>query len=73
MKRRMNTSTLLGNLKILWNMKVMFIPIIIGSLGTVTKGLLKELEYLEISGGIVTIQISTLLISASILRRILEN
>ena len=30
-------------LKKLWNMKVMFIPIIIGALVTVTKGLLKRL------------------------------
>ena len=30
-----------------WNMKVTFIPIIIGTLGTVTKGLLKGLEDLE--------------------------
>ena len=35
-------------LKKLWNMKVTFIPIVIGVLGTVTEGLLKELEDLEI-------------------------
>ena len=33
-------------LKKLWNMKVTFIPIIIGVLGTVTKGLLKGLKNL---------------------------
>ena len=34
-------------LKKLWNMKVMIIPIVIGNLGTVTKGLLKGLEDLK--------------------------
>ena len=29
-------------LKKLWNMKVMIVPIVIGALGTVTKGLLKR-------------------------------
>ena len=37
-------------LKKLWNMKVMIIPIMIGAFGTVTKGLLKGLEDLEIGG-----------------------
>ena len=30
-------------LKKLWNMKVTFIPIVIGALGTVTKGLIQRL------------------------------
>ena len=34
----------------LWNMKVTIIPIVIGAFGTVTKGLLKGLEGLEIRG-----------------------
>ena len=34
-------------LKKLWNMKVMIIPIVIGALGTVTTGLLQELENLD--------------------------
>ena len=34
--------------KNLWNMKVTFIPIVISALGTVTKGLLKGQEDLEI-------------------------
>ncbi len=38
-------------------MKVTFIPIIIGGLGTVTKGLIKGLEDLEIKGREETIQI----------------
>ena len=36
-------------LKKLWNMKVTIVPIVIGALGTVTKGLLKGLEDLEVS------------------------
>ena len=35
-------------LKKLWNMKVTIVPIVIGALGTVTKGLLKGLEDLEV-------------------------
>ena len=37
-------------LKQLWNMKVTIVPIVIGALGTVTKGLLKGLEDLEVGG-----------------------
>ena len=56
-------------LKKLWNMKVTIIPIVIGGLGTVTKGLIKELEELEEDewGGHQTIE---LLRSARILRRV---
>ena len=50
MKRRIGTSTLLRELKMLWNMKVMIVPIVSGALGTVTKGLLKGLEDLEVGG-----------------------
>ena len=35
-------------LKKLWNMKVTIIPIVIGAFGTVTKGLIKGLEDLEV-------------------------
>ena len=35
-------------LKKLWNMKMTIILIVIGAFGTVTKGLIKELEDLEI-------------------------
>ena len=35
-------------LRKLWNMKVMVIPIVIGTLGTVLKGLRRRLEELEI-------------------------
>ena len=50
-----------------------FIPIIIGVLGTVIKGLIKELEDLEIKGRGETIQTTALLRSAKILRRVLET
>ena len=72
-KRRINTWTLLGNWKKLWNMKVTFIPIVIGAFGTVTKGIIKGLEELEIRGQVESIQTTTLLKSARILRRVLET
>ena len=48
-------------LKKLWNMKVTIVPIVIGALGTITKGLLKGLEDLEIGGRVETIQTTALL------------
>ena len=57
--------------KKLWNM-VTIIPIVIGAFGAVTKGLLKGLEDLEI-GQVETIQTTTLLRTATILRRVLET
>ena len=54
-------------------MKVMAMPIVIGTLGTVTEGLLKELEDLETRGRVKTIQATALLRSARILRRDLET
>ena len=56
-----------------WNMKVTIIPILIGVFGTVTKGLLKGLEDLEVGGRVETIQTTTLLRTASVLRRVLET
>ena len=53
-------------LNLLWNMKVAFTPIVSGTLGTVTKGLIKKLEDLEI-------RIHALLKLARILRRVLET
>ena len=52
----------------LWNIKVTIIAIVIGTFGTVTKGLLKKLEDLEIRRRMETIQTT----SARILRRVLE-
>ena len=59
-------------LKKLCNMKVTIIPIVIRSFGTVTKGLSKGLEDLEVGGRVGTIQTTTLLRTARILRIILE-
>ena len=61
------------NWKKLWNMKVTIIPIVIGAFGTVTKGLLKGLEDLEVGGRVETIQTTVLLKTARILRRVLET
>ena len=55
-----------------WNMKVTFIPIVIGALDTITEGLLKGLEDLEIRGWAETIQTTTLFRLARILRKVLE-
>ena len=60
-------------LKKLWNMKVTIIPIVISVFGTATRGLLKGLEDLEVGGGVETIQTTTLLRIAIILRRVLET
>ena len=60
-------------LKKLWNMKVTIVPIVIGALGTITKGLLKGLEDLEIGRRVETIQTRALLRTARILRRVLET
>ena len=55
-------------LKKLWNMKVTIVPIVIGALGTITKGLLKGLEDLKVGGWVETIQMTALLRTARILR-----
>ena len=60
-------------LKQIWNMKVTIIPIVLGPLAIITKGLLKGLEGLEIRGREETIQTTTLLRTVRILRRVLEN
>ena len=60
-------------LKTLWNMKVTIVPIVIGALGTITKGLLKGLEDLEFGGRVETIQTTVLLRRARILKRVLET
>ena len=49
------------------------IPIVIGAFGAVTKGLLKGLKELEVSGRVETIQTTILLRTARILRRVLET
>ena len=60
-------------LKKLWNMIVTFVPIVIGAFGTITKGLLKGLEDLEFGRRVETVQMTALLRTFRILRRILET
>ena len=60
-------------LKNQWIMQVTIIPIVSGAFGIVTKGLLKGLEDLKVGGRVETIQITTLLRTARILRRVLET
>ena len=60
-------------LKKLWNMKVTIVPIVVGALGTIIRGLLKGLEDLEVGGRVETIQTTALLRTARILRRVLET
>ena len=54
-------------------MKTAVIPVVIGALGTVTKGLIKGREDLEIRGRVKTIQTTALSRSARILRKFLET
>ena len=60
-------------LKKIWNIKVTIVPIVIGAFGTVTKGLLKGLEDLEVGGRMESIQTTELLRTARMLRRVLET
>ena len=54
-------------------MKVTIVPIVFGALGTITKVLLKGLEDLGVGGRVETIQMTALLRTAIILRRVLET
>ena len=49
------------------------IPIVIGAFGTVTKGLLKGQDDLDVGGRVETIQMTALLRTARILRKVLET
>ena len=60
-------------LKKLWNKKVSVVPIVFGAFGTVTEGLLKGLEDLEVGGRVENIQTTALSRTARILRRVLET
>ena len=62
-------------MKKLWNMKVTIVPDVIGAFVTITKGLLKGLEDLEVGRGVETVQMLALLRTARILRlrRVLET
>ena len=54
-------------------MKVTIVPVVIGALGTITKGLLKSLGDMEVGGRVETIQTKALLRTAKFLRRVLET
>ena len=54
-------------------MTVTIIPTVIGAFRTVTKGLLKGLEDLEVGGRVETIQTTALLKTPRILRSVLET
>ena len=71
-KKKDKYPDLTRELKKLRNMKVMIIPIVIGALCTVTKGLVQGVEDLKIRGRVETIQTTALLISDRIPRRVLE-
>ena len=72
-ERREKYLDIAREMKRLWNMKVTIIPIVIGALCKITKGLVQGLEVLEITGRMETIQTIVLLRSARILRRVLET
>ena len=54
-------------------MKVTIVPIVIGALGTITKRLLKGLEVLKVGGRVETIQMTSFLRTARILRKVQET
>ena len=72
-EKRNKYRELARELKKLWNMKVTLIPIVICSLGTVTKGLVDELEDLDLRGRVENIQTTALLGTARVLRRVLQT
>ena len=72
-KKRDKYLDLARELKKLWNMKVIEIPIVIGALSTVSKGLVKEQEELEIRTQEETIQMMAQLRLTRILRRVLKT
>ena len=54
-------------------MKVTIVPIVISAFGTQTKGLLNDLEDLVVGGRVETIQMTALLRTSRILRRVLDT
>ena len=73
MKKKDKYLDLARELKKLWNMKVTIILIVIGAFATITKGLSKGLEDVEVGVRVETIQMTALLRTARILRRVLET
>ena len=57
----------------MWNVHVTITPIGVGAFGTVTKGLLKGLEDLEVGGRVETTQTTALLRMTRLPRRVLET
>ena len=55
-EKRDKYSDLAGELKKEWNIRVTVIPMVIGALFNISKGLIKELEELEIGGRAKSIQ-----------------
>ena len=72
-KKREKYFNLARELNKLWNMKVTIIPIVIGALGTVTKGIVQGLEDLEIKVRVENAQTTALLTSARTLIRVLAT
>ena len=72
-KKREKYLDLARELKILLNMKVTVMPIVIGELGMIPKGLVRGLEELKIGGRAVTIINAALLRLARILSRVPET
>ena len=54
-------------------MKVTIVPIVIGAFDVITKDLLKVQENLKVDGQVETIQMTALLRTARILRRVLKT
>ena len=73
MKKIGKYQDLARKLKKLGNMKATVMPIVIGALRTILKGLVQESEDVEIRVQVDSIQITELLRSARILRRIVET
>ena len=59
-------------LRKLWKVKTRVVPIVIGALGTIPKGLVGHLESLGVNLDLAKIQKTTLLGTARILRRVLD-
>ena len=72
-EKKNNYLEIARELKKIWNMKVAILPIVFWAFGTVTKGLLKGQEYLKVGGREKTIQSTTLLRMARMLRRVLHT
>ena len=59
-------------LRKLWKVKTRVVPIVIGALGTIPKGLVGHLESIGVNLDLAKIQKTTLLGTARILRRVLD-